>query len=377
MNNKSVYQDIGVVDFIVDHVYPAPGTYVVSYIEPNLAPGVINVLNSGETRMYLESSIKLNSTGFSFSPHFPTFPIMQCTIGQQYSFSTAVIDDTPGNEFYYQYSLIQPKKEKGHLVSGYTLPENLLINKNNGMITWDTKFKGDYVQGVCLISVRIDMYDKAQSHRGYVERLVGITVEDGESEIAIFSSPGAVDNKVSVAEGQKKKIKVILSGGAENFTLYFSETLKENVGFTQYDSLNDDQAFKVAFVTLTTTTGILSDLPYPITLRGNKSLTFRQADITFLYFTRDIEFPPPPPPVVGFEDEVEVSVYPNPFQSELYIGGTMSTQAVLLNSAGQVLINTSVHPGQPINTSALGVGYYVLQIVGKDETIRSVSLIRE
>jgi hypothetical protein len=374
--------DTGIAIYTMEHTYAAAGTYRLSYMEPNLNGGILNMFNAVETRFYVESSFVLTPGTSVSSPDFPTEPIMLCQVGREYSFSTAAIDDSTSNEFYYKYQLVAPKKERNAPVGNYVFPDSIKVNRDNGLITWNTKFKRAYVQGLYLISVRVEKYNKSDLFLGYVERLVQIIVEDNETEFKLTSTVNDSSKRVVVTDGQQKKIKVLLTdkNGMKNlsFDLHFNKIIKDNISFTQYDSTGAGGKYRVGVVTLKTTAGMVNDLPYPITLRGHASYL---TDVTFLYMTKSIDLPGyepgGPDQVVGLPDEPELTVYPNPFNSEVFVDGTSATEVTFLNAAGQVVMKTPLRHGQPLNTSSLPSGFYLLRITDKNGVNTHMKLVRQ
>jgi hypothetical protein len=366
---------VGLVVYNFVHTYPAYGTYILSYLEPNLNGGILNVPNSVETRFFIKSQIILSPNHSGSSPNFQTDPIFTCPAGRTYSFSTAAIDDSTSNNFFYKYSLVPPEKDKGAVILGYSVPGNLAINNENGIVTWDTKWQGEYTAGMFWIVVKVEKYSSTWQFEGYVLRALQIIVEDSDSKIGLTSSVADADNKVVVPDGQERKVKVILSDNSSvsnlNFDLYYNTILKNNISMTQYDSIAVDRKLRVAVLTLKTTLQVLSDLPYPITLRGRASY---RTDITFLYMTKNGDLPDLP---VGLPDENTVTVYPNPFHSEVYVDGTTSSEATFINSLGQPVMKSPVQQGQPVNTTSLPAGFYLLKITHPDGVVRKFKLIRD
>ena len=57
--------------FIIEHIFPGPGNYLITSVDPNRNQGVINIPNSVNQLMYLESLLIINSnTGINSSPTF-------------------------------------------------------------------------------------------------------------------------------------------------------------------------------------------------------------------------------------------------------------------------------------------------------------------
>lgn len=231
------------------------------------------------------------------------------------------------------------------------------------------------------ITVKVDKYSNGGAHLGYVERATQIIVEDSDSKIDLTSSVTDASRAVLVTEGQERKIKVILSDKMQasnlHFDLYRNKVIEDNISITQYDSTTADLKLRVAILTLKTTSDVLSDSPYPVTLSGYASY---RTDITFLYRTRDTPStpPPPPPPVVtGLIDEEGLKVYPNPFASELYVDGIEAGEVTFINSVGQVAMRFTLTQGGPVNTTNLPAGFYLLQVIDKDGVSSKLKVIRD
>jgi hypothetical protein len=364
-----LFARLGIVTYRVTHSYAATGTYLVSYLEPNLAGGILNMFNSVETRFYLETTIVLTSDHPVASPQFPASPIFICQSQLPYSCSTAAIDST-AREVFYKYSLVSNPKG----ISNFRLPQNLKIDENTGIITWDTEFEGKFIQGQIWIVVKIQTFSNEGDFLGYVMRAMQIIVEDHDSQIDITSSIDDSNGRVVVKKDEEKVIKVILSDemypGNLRFDLFRSKTIKNNVTLTQYDSIAGKK-FRVAKLQLKTTSDIVSDLPYAITLRA---VSTYWTDISFMYATTDT---PPLQVVTGIEDEItpgnQLNVFPNPFQSEVYVEGT---EAIFINSIGRIVMRSTLQEGISVNTSALPAGFYILQVVNADGMTRTMRLIR-
>ncbi len=352
--------NIGVVVYRVDHTYAAPGIYKLTYQEPNLSGGIINIENSVEQRFYIETAIVLTETEVYQSPLFRTDPVFRTSINDNYSFSTAAIDSVH-TDFYYQYELVSAFSGNHHL----TIPENMKLNPDNGMLTWDGKYDGDYRLGLFWVIVKVSKFSKESGYLGFVQRAWSIFQEDMETTMDATSSIDDPDNKIVVTEGHSRKIKLVRDAAADigGYHVYYNEALEENVTFSEYDS----GEFKVASIVINTTGDVVADVPYPITLRAHG--TFYDKDYTFLYLTKEEE-ETEEPEIVGLEDDKgELKVYPNPFYSELFVDAT--GEASLINSIGQVVMTSQLLHGQPLNTSQLPAGFYVLQIAN-----RKIKLLR-
>lgn len=359
----------GMVTYTVVHTFPGTGTYIVSYLEPNLAGGILNMTNSVETRFYIETSIVLSDKGFVASPQFPADPIFVCQVGRPYSFSTAAIDG-PSRHVFYKYSLITDPK----LITDYKLPENIAIDENTGILTWDTKYGGQYVQGEIWVVVKVAMFHETGDFLGYVLRAMQVVAEDYNSTIDVTSTVDDSSGRVTVEEGKQKDIKFVLSddnyGDNLHFDLIANDAIQDNVTFTQYDSLPPGRVFRVGKLKLKTTPGIVSDLPYLITVRG---VSVYKKDITIMYLTSSNPLPQVITGVHESRSQTKLNVFPNPFQSQLYVDGK---EATFLNSAGHVVMRSPIQKGSPVDTSSIPAGFYILQVVGHDGSKQTAKLIR-
>jgi len=355
-SEQTIYPTVGIVQFTTTHTYAEPGFYVVSYFEHNLNAGILNLYNSVETPFIIESGFNanpVNNPNYSF-PQFETIPIFIFPTKKAYAFSTALVDS--GHR--YSYQLVAPKGAQG-----YQRPESLSINPNNGLITWDTKFQNAYIAGEYYFMAKITQYDENGNQLGYVTRGLQVILEGSDSRISISNPITDPDGRIVVLENQQQTIKLILADSTAADTVYwnvyFDAKLAAAVSFTQYDSATASRKIKVVLLTLHSTSDIVRDYPYLISLRGTSWI---QKDVNFLFFTRDI----PLPVITGLprRSEKEISLYPNPFTNFIYFNGLGSAGGTLevIKLPGQAILQTHVDPGQPLDTTLIPPGVYVLQI---------------
>jgi hypothetical protein len=382
---------IGYVKYTVEHTYDELGAYLITYNEPNLNDGILNMPRSVETAFYIETFIMLTDDGAFTSADFPAAPIFVFQSGLDYSFSTAAVDNS-SNEFYYTYSLItNPKKASGQVIDDYDIPDNLKINRYNGIVTWDTQYHDQFFSGMIWIVVKIDKYRSTGEYLGYVARAMQIIVEDGLSEFEIDSSFSDQNGKIVVRENEQTVVQLLLSDANDysheydfEFDMFISDKIKDNVVLTQYDSVASSnlQRFRVGKLSFNTTTEVVSDMPYTVLIRGkahsNSGNPLILKDVAFLYMTKDKPLPGTPKDtdvVTAVIDEKKkaINVYPNPFRSELYVDGT---EAIFINNVGQTVMTSRLQKGKPVNTSVLPAGFYVLKVVGDDGLTRSVKVVR-
>lgn len=149
---------IGTVSYSINHTFPGPGQYVISYLEPNRNGGILNMFNSIETRFYLETIINIDPLlGCSNSPKLLVPPIDKGCTGVAWFHNPGAFDPD-GDSI--SFELTVPKKEEDLEVNGYRAPNSkefydrvgipfgqanenkngspsFAINATTGTLTWD------------------------------------------------------------------------------------------------------------------------------------------------------------------------------------------------------------------------------------------------
>lgn len=362
-NTLTGYPNVGVVEFAVAHTFPATGAYIISYLEPNLGAGIINIMNSIETRFYLESEVILESGRDSSSPVFLAEPFFRHPSGREYAFSNEAADK---NDYQLHYSLIVPLQPGK---SNYTAPAQLKVNYFNGSVTWDTKYMGAFTLGEFYFGVRVAQYDNHGRMVGYVGRTFQAIVVDSNSLLETTSFISGPNNEILVEEGQEKKIKFLLADNASvdqlKWNVLLDEKIVNNMTFSQYDSAAGSRKIKVGLVTLHSTADIIRDNPYAITLRGTSTsgTAVFSKDISCLLFTKILSFLL----ITGVSSSADMPfrVFPNPFSQFLYVESPVLTEEdenVLMDINGKVMYSFTIDPGKPVDCSQLPAGMYILQI---------------
>jgi hypothetical protein len=378
----SGYNGVGIVEYSVDHTFPANNTYTISYSEANLKAGILNMNNSVSTRFYIQLKSNLNSEEDSSTPEFLTHPILENTIKQSYAFSNAAFDNK-GSYFRYQLGLVY--QANGIVVGNLRIPKSLLVNYYNGLVTWDNllneelpfPYLGDY-----LFSLDIYQYNANGKLINVIQRTFQIILNDSDSMIKITGSPADKNGKIFVESGKSKTVKLVLeSEGTKRWELNHDPKIAANLSFEQYDSTLNSKQVRVAAIKLNSTPQIIRDEPYSITIRAKatNSLGYvNQKDVVFLFFTKDIELPivnvelPTIPVVTGLEDKEidEIQIYPNPFSSYFKLTLTSgiandSEKVKIFDSSGKLVTESKLNSDEQFDTSNLATGFYILQVDNK------------
>ena len=117
--------------YIGTHVYPGPGTYVMSAIDANRNADVINIPNSKEIPFYIESSLKIHSfLGANISVELLNPPLDHAALGQVY-IHNPVAYDADGDSI--SYKLVACKGANGNPINNYTYPSSHPSGSNNNI----------------------------------------------------------------------------------------------------------------------------------------------------------------------------------------------------------------------------------------------------
>ena len=128
------------------HTFPAPGAYTVSVEDPNRNYGVINIPNSVNVPMFIETSLVINPfLGYNNSVQLLNPPIDQGCVGKKYIHNPGAYD-IDGDSL--SYHLVVCKGGGGFDIPGYTFPKTsdiFTIDSVTGNLLWETPvLQGEY-----------------------------------------------------------------------------------------------------------------------------------------------------------------------------------------------------------------------------------------
>lgn len=119
------------------HTYSSPGTYKISVEDPNRNFGVMNIPNSVNVPLYIETELIINPLlGLNNSPVLLNPPIDNGCANQVYIHNPGAYD-IDGDSL--SYSLINCRGAEGLDIPGYTLPiatDSISINPVTGDVLW-------------------------------------------------------------------------------------------------------------------------------------------------------------------------------------------------------------------------------------------------
>ncbi len=130
----------------MQHTYPGSGTYTISVEDPNRNFGVVNIPNSVNVPMYIESQLVINSfLGANNSVQLLNAPIDQGCVNRLFIHNPSAFDPD-GDSL--SFKLVNCRGSQGLEIPGYSLPlasNDFSIDPINGDLIWDTPvLQGEY-----------------------------------------------------------------------------------------------------------------------------------------------------------------------------------------------------------------------------------------
>ncbi|MCI0750651.1 MAG: gliding motility-associated C-terminal domain-containing protein, partial [Flammeovirgaceae bacterium] len=198
--------DVGYVKFERSHTYNGPGSYIISWFEPNRNPNVINIFDSVNTTFYLETQFTISPFfGENRSPVLLIAPIDFACTGVAFQHNPGAYDPD-GDSL--SYELVIPYKGRFQEVDGYLDPNDqsfyntipygqgnesgndvptFTINEKDGTLIWDApgdvKNQGDVAEyNIAFIVREWKKIFGVWTPIGYVRRDMQIIVTDCDNE---------------------------------------------------------------------------------------------------------------------------------------------------------------------------------------------------
>ncbi|MBT1687919.1 T9SS type B sorting domain-containing protein [Dawidia soli] len=188
--------------FEIDHTFAGPGTYTVSYVEPNRNAGVVNMDQSVNTTFYLETQVVIDPFYGCSSPAILEVPPIDRACTTVAWFHNPGAKDLDGDRLSYQ--MVIPFRDRATTVLNYREPNDgkFYTNFNNGQepngndptgppqfnihpadgtVTWNAPgTAGEYNIAFIVIDWRLIKGQWRQM--GYVRRDMQILVEECDNK---------------------------------------------------------------------------------------------------------------------------------------------------------------------------------------------------
>lgn len=129
--------------YIIEHTYPGPGSYYVSFEDPFRNSGINNIAKSDEVPMTLQSLVKISPfLGNNNSPQLLNPPIDEACVGRVYEHNPGAFDQD-GDSLH--YSLTIPLGTDKTPIESYFLPQGVTVHPTEGTLSWDRpEVAGEY-----------------------------------------------------------------------------------------------------------------------------------------------------------------------------------------------------------------------------------------
>ncbi|MDR2907831.1 MAG: gliding motility-associated C-terminal domain-containing protein [Bacteroidales bacterium] len=139
--------------YIIRHTFPGPGSYTIWLEDENRNAGVINMPNSVNTAMYVETMLFIGPSGFppNSSPILLNKPIDRGCLGLLYMHNAGAFDPD-GDSL--SYKLANCLGLGGQEVPGYYLPDSIMIDPRTGDLIWDVPRQ----RGEFNVAIEIEEY---------------------------------------------------------------------------------------------------------------------------------------------------------------------------------------------------------------------------
>ena len=149
---RDLGEQIGEAVFIVRYTYAGPGVFKVAFREFNRNDGIVNMDNSVNTPLYLETEVQISPLICNDSPKFLNAPIDKACVGVAYFHNPGAID-LNGDSLSYEFVI--PKQDVDTEVLNYIFPDeydkfnynaqnedmtdvaSFTIDPLTGTVTWD------------------------------------------------------------------------------------------------------------------------------------------------------------------------------------------------------------------------------------------------
>jgi gliding motility-associated-like protein len=138
--------DISLNIYKGEHTFPGPGTYVISVEDPNRNNGVVNIPNSVNVPIYVETTLVINPfLGYNNSVQLLNPPIDKACVGKLFIHNPAAYDPD-GDSL--SYKLVVCKGAAGYDIPGYTFPmasDFFKLDSVTGNMVWkNPMLQGEY-----------------------------------------------------------------------------------------------------------------------------------------------------------------------------------------------------------------------------------------
>lgn len=190
---RELGNEIEINIFTVEHTFPGPGEYIVTFREFNRNAGVVNMDNSVNTPFYIETKVIIDPIlGCNNTPILTIPPVDGACTGTAFIHNPGAYDPD-GDSL--SYSIVIPKQDRDLPVNNYRFPNNaefggttelgdvpttFTLDPITGDLVWDAPgLAGEY--NMAFIVEEWRLINGQWESLGYVTRDMQVIVEDCEN----------------------------------------------------------------------------------------------------------------------------------------------------------------------------------------------------
>ena len=190
-------KQVRVSEFVIEHTFPGPGEYTITFREFNRNADILNMTNSVQTPFYVETKLLIDPfLACNESPVLTNPPVDGAVIGKRFLHNPGAYDPD-GDSLAYKFVI--PKQDVEEVVEGYLYPDEydqlvgdpikqdgsqpteITLDELTGELLWDSPGNpGEY--NVAFIVEEWRLIDGEWIQLGYVTRDMQIIVDDADND---------------------------------------------------------------------------------------------------------------------------------------------------------------------------------------------------
>lgn len=377
ISSTPIGNDVVMNIYIGNHDYASEGNYTLYIENPNRNSGIINIPNSINMPLHIETELRINANNINNSALFSGVPIFNLAVNDSFSFNFGFYDRDAD---ILTYELISAKGLNGDDIVGYTIPVGVSINPVTGQLNWNTPQQiGTFVYAIKVTECRNN------ETVGSVVFDMMYSVSNLSGNAVIFQNLSAwnMDNNGNYSyvlqPNQSFQLQVNVDN-ASALSAYGEPLLSPNIAtFTEVSSAIDK-----LFAWQPTTARCT---PYSIVFRGESE---QSKDVAVLIYVREpnMEYCDTlcgaALSVETIEDQNPITIYPNPATTQITIEmnsqyRTSNNECRIMNTMGQVVLHSIFDiQHSTFDISFLTPGLYLLQVFdAKGGLVKTEKVVKE
>jgi hypothetical protein len=152
ISSTPIGNDVVMNIYMGNHAYASEGNYTLYIENPNRNSGIMNIPNSINAPLHIETELRINAKNINNSAVFSGVPFFNLAANDSFSFNFGFYDRDAD---IITYELITPKGLNGDDIAGYTMPSGVSLNPVSGQLNWNTPQQiGTFVYAIKVTECR-------------------------------------------------------------------------------------------------------------------------------------------------------------------------------------------------------------------------------